>query len=219
MERQRDLFLGGITALARKALELREPHTATHGRSVAAYAQLLGEELKLSADDMRRLQIGAPLHDIGKLACDDAALRKPYPLDADETESMRGHTLKGVALAETIPDLAPILPIIRSHHERWDGAGYPDGLAGEHIPRLARVVAVADAFDSMTSEQPYRTPMTVDQAFAELQTNAGTQFDPECVRMFVRLRQRVEALLARERARVPGDESLGITPAPVLVQE
>ena len=219
VERQRDLFLGGITALSRKVLELREPHTANHGRAVAVYAILLGEELKLSAEELRRLQTAALLHDIGKLACDDAILRKPHPLDPAESEGMRAHSLHGVALAETIPDLAPIIPIIRSHHERWDGTGYPDGLAGEKIPRLARIIAVGDAFDAMTSDQPYRAALAVDQAFAELGTNAGTQFDPECVKAFLRLRPRVEALLAKERARAPGEQPLGITPSPVLASK
>jgi HD-GYP domain-containing protein (c-di-GMP phosphodiesterase class II) len=97
-------------------------------------------------------------------------------------------------MLEAIPDLSPILPIVRSHHERWDGKGYPDGLVGDQIPRLARIIAVADAFDAMTSERPYRPPMPMARAFEEITVKAGVQFDPEIVRAFVRLRPRVEEL-------------------------
>src|SRR5262249_24719267 len=129
VERQRDLFPGGIRAPSRKVLDLRAPYAANHGRAVAAYATLLGEELRLSAEELRRLQTAALLHDIGKLACDDATLRKPYPLGAAESEGMRGHSLHGVALAATIPHLPPIIPTLRSPHERCGGTGCPAELA------------------------------------------------------------------------------------------
>src|SRR5262249_46587368 len=105
----------------------------------------------------------------------------------------------GVALLASIPDLEPVLPIVRSHHEHWDGSGYPDGLVGERIPRLARIVAVADAFDSMISPRPYRPALRLDKAFAELLDQAGVQFDGECVQAFLRARPRIEELALQLR--------------------
>jgi HD-GYP domain-containing protein (c-di-GMP phosphodiesterase class II) len=101
---------------------------------------------------------------------------------------MKTHTTKGAEILATIPDLGPVIPIVRSHHERWDGRGYPDGLAGEKIPLLARIVAVADAFDAMTSDRPYRAGMPFEAAFAELQKQSGLQFDPQCAAAFLAIR-------------------------------
>src|SRR4029434_9800540 len=112
--------------------------------------------LNLSPDDLNLLRTGTPLHDVGKIGIDDAILRKPDRLTREEFEIMKTHTTKGAKILEQIPDLLPIIPIVRSHHERWDGKGYPDGLVGEAISPLARVVALADAFDAMTSDRPYR---------------------------------------------------------------
>src|SRR6516165_10171370 len=112
-------------------------------------------------------------HDIGKIGINDAVLLKPGRLTPAEFEIMKTHTLKGAAILATIPDLEPIIPIVRSHHEHWDGKGYPDGLSGEAIHQLPRIVAVADAFDAMTSNRPYRQGMAPDVAFAELQKQSG----------------------------------------------
>jgi HD-GYP domain-containing protein (c-di-GMP phosphodiesterase class II) len=193
LEKQRDLFLQTVTALA-QSIELRDQYTGGHTKRVTDYATLLAEELKLSPAERQHVLIGTPLHDIGKIGIDDAVLRKAGRLTPEEFEHMKTHTLKGAAMLESIPDLAPIIPIVRSHHERWDGQGYPDGLAGERIPRLARIVAVADAFDAMTSERPYRQPLTLPRAFEEIADKAGVQFDPEVARAFVRARARVEEL-------------------------
>jgi HD-GYP domain-containing protein (c-di-GMP phosphodiesterase class II) len=197
IESQRLLFLNTVTALAR-AVELRDLHTGSHTQRVSAYALLLARELGVSAAEYQHIQIGTPLHDVGKIAIDDAILRKPGPLTAEEFECMKSHTVKGAAMLESIPGLAPILPIIRNHHERWDGSGYPDGLVGTGISRLARIVAVADAFDAMTSERPYRAARTVAEALAELRKCSGSHFDPECVAAFLCLRPRLEALLRPE---------------------
>jgi HD-GYP domain-containing protein (c-di-GMP phosphodiesterase class II) len=193
LEKQRELFLQTVTALA-QSIELRDQYTGGHTKRVTDYSMLLAEEIKLSPAERQHIQIGTPLHDIGKIGIDDAILRKAGRLTPEEFEAMKTHTLKGAAMLEAIPDLAPIIPIVRSHHERWDGTGYPDGLVGEQIPRLARVVAVADAFDAMTSERPYRQPLSFARAIAEIGDKAGVQFDPECARAFVRLRSRVEEL-------------------------
>jgi HD-GYP domain-containing protein (c-di-GMP phosphodiesterase class II) len=168
-------------------VQRRDSYTGGHCRRVAEYALLLAEELELSAAECRDLHLGALLHDVGKIAIADSLLRKPGRLTDAEFKEMQTHPLKGVAILQAFPDLAPFLPIVRSHHERWDGKGYPDGLAGDEIPFLARVVAVADSFDAMTSVRPYRAGMDAPRALEEISRGAGTQFDPECATAFVRL--------------------------------
>ena len=135
-----DLFLQIVTAMA-QAVELRDKYTGGHTQRVTNYALLLADQLELPLEQKRHLQIGTPLHDIGKIGVDDAILRKNGRLTAEEYEAMKAHTVQGSEILETIPELKPILPIVRNHHERWNGAGYPDGLAGEQIPLLARIVA------------------------------------------------------------------------------
>jgi putative nucleotidyltransferase with HDIG domain len=187
MQQQRDLFVNTITILA-QAVELRDDYTGGHTARVTHYAELLARQMNLDAADLRWIRFGTPLHDIGKIGIDDAILRKPGPLTPDEYKIMQSHTIKGAAILSTLPDLAPIIPIVRSHHERWDGKGYPDGLAGAGIPRLARIVAVADTFDAMTSDRPYRKGMPPEVAFAEVEKQGGKQFDPECAAAFLVLR-------------------------------
>jgi putative nucleotidyltransferase with HDIG domain len=194
MERQRGEFIGTITALAR-AVELRDQYTADHTQRVTDYSLMLAEELQLSAADRYHIQIGTPLHDIGKISIADAILCKPGRLTPDEFEQMKSHTLKGAAILETILALRPVIPIIRHHHERWDDSGYPDRVAGCEISLMARIVAVADTFDAMTSDRPYRRALPADVAFAELAKQAGTHFDPACVNAFLGLRARIESRL------------------------
>src|SRR5205823_3040316 len=141
-----------------------------------------------------QLQIGTPLHDIGKIGIEDAILRKPGQLTSDEFEHMKLHTVKGAAILEAVPAPKSVIPIARHHHERWDGSGYPDRLAQDCISLVARIVAVADAFDAMTSDRPYRQALPLEHAFAELLTKAGTHFDPACVQAFLALRPQVEAV-------------------------
>src|SRR5262249_25324858 len=154
LQKQRELFVNTISILA-QAVEMRDEYTGGHTARVTNYSLMLSRQLQLSAEEEQFIRIGTPLHDIGKIGIDDAILRKPGRLTAEEFEVMKTHTVKGAAILATVPDLAPVIPIVRSHHERWDGRGYPDGLAGDAISRLARVVAVADAFDAMTSNRPY----------------------------------------------------------------
>jgi HD-GYP domain-containing protein (c-di-GMP phosphodiesterase class II) len=177
MRKQRDLFLNTITVLA-QAVEMRDEYTGGHTIRVTNYSLLLARKLELSDDLVDLIRIGTPLHDIGKIGIDDAILRKPDRLTPEEFEVMKTHTVKGAEIVSTIPDLVPILPIVRHHHERWDGQGYPDHLGGEAIHPLARVVALADAFDAMTSDRPYRKGMPPAAAFAEIEKQRGRQFDP-----------------------------------------
>ncbi|HJT77142.1 MAG TPA: HD domain-containing phosphohydrolase [Gemmataceae bacterium] len=190
LRKQRDLFLNTITILA-QAVELRDEYTGGHTERVKTYSLLLAEHLELSPEEMHLIRIGTPLHDIGKIGIDDAILRKPDRLTEEEFEIMKSHTVKGAEILQTVPDLHPVIPIVRSHHERWDGHGYPDGLKGEEISRLARIVAVADAFDAMTSDRPYRKGRPADLAFAEVEKQSGRQFDPECAAAFLAIRERV----------------------------
>jgi putative nucleotidyltransferase with HDIG domain len=193
VERQKQQFLQTITALGR-AVEIRDAYTANHTNRVTAYAMLLAEELRISDAERLLLQVGTPLHDIGKIGIEDAVLRKPGLLTPAEFEHMKTHTIKGAAILETIPALRSAIPIARHHHERWDGTGYPDGLGHVQISLIARIVSVADAFDAMTSNRPYRKALTPDQAVAELVAKSGSHFDPACVQAFLARRLQIESI-------------------------
>jgi HD-GYP domain-containing protein (c-di-GMP phosphodiesterase class II) len=190
LRKQRALFLDTIKILA-QAVELRDEYTGGHTTRVCTYSLLLAEHLKMSEADLDLIEIGTPLHDIGKIGIDDSILRKPDKLTPEEFEIMKSHTVKGSEIINTVPDLRPILPIVRSHHERWDGRGYPDALSGEGIHPLARIVALADAFDAMTSDRPYRKGMVPEVAFSEIEKGSGRQFDPRFAAAFLAIRDTV----------------------------
>jgi HD-GYP domain-containing protein (c-di-GMP phosphodiesterase class II) len=200
LRRQRELFLQTISALA-SAVEMRDAYTGGHTARVTAYSLLIGEALGLSAKEMDDLRTGGPLHDIGKIGIDDAILRKPDKLTDAEFEIMKSHTTLGDDILKAIPEMRDIRPIVRSHHERWDGKGYPDRTAGEAIPLLARVVAVADSFDAMTTRRPYNTAhvKTPEEAFAEVERCSGAQFDPKCAQAFLSVRDKVLDTLRSSR--------------------
>ncbi len=201
LRRQRDLFLETITILA-QAVELRDQYTGGHTQRVSAYSMLLAQKLSMSESEIELIRIGTPLHDIGKIGIDDAVLRKPDKLTLEEFEHMKTHTVKGAEIVNTIRDLRPIIPIVRSHHERWDGKGYPDGLAGAETPAVARVVALADAFDAMTSDRPYRKGMAVEVAFGEIEKGLGRQFDPDFGATYLRIRAEIiEEMKANQNVR------------------
>jgi pSer/pThr/pTyr-binding forkhead associated (FHA) protein len=187
-----------LTTLA-QMVELRKGQLGRHSRRVTDYALLLAEQLQLAPQEFQALRTATSLLELGKIGLADALLQKTGPLAPAELAHLRSYVLQGTALLEGIPGLAALLPVIRNHNERWDGRGYPDQLAGEEIPLLARVVAVANAFDAMTTERPYAQCLTPEEAFAELERCSGTQFDPDCVRAFARCRPRIIQLLT-ERA-------------------
>ncbi|MFO0864441.1 MAG: HD domain-containing protein [Gemmataceae bacterium] len=193
VEQQRDQFVQSVTMLAR-AVEMRDQYTGDHTKRVTEYALLLADEVGVSPVERWQIQIGAPLHDVGKIGVDDAVLRKPGRLNPQEFLHIQQHTVKGAEMLEQMFSLAPFIPIVRHHHERWDGTGYPDRIARDRIAMTARIVAVADAFDAMTSHRPYRPAMPAQLAFLELLSKAGTHFDPRCVQAFVKIRDRVEKL-------------------------
>ena len=174
-----------IFALA-AAVEAKDPFTEAHTQRVAESARRLGIGLGLSAADLDALYRGGLIHDIGKIGVPDAILLKPGPLDSEELTTMHLHPIIGENIVAPLRSGAPLLPIIRHHHERYDGTGYPDRLAGSAIPRLARIVAVCDAFDALINDRPYRARKSPDEALAILRGGAKRQWDPEVVDMFAR---------------------------------
>ncbi|HXU46663.1 MAG TPA: HD domain-containing phosphohydrolase [Thermoanaerobaculia bacterium] len=193
---QRRQFENTVTVIA-DAIEKRDPYTGGHVRRVVAYCLLLGTEMGLSQDELGELRIAATLHDFGKIATPDAVLRKPAPLDAEEAEVMRRHPADGAEIFGRIRELKKVLPGVRHHHERHDGSGYPDGLAGEEIALVARIIAVADTFDAMTTSRPYRLALDPARAASEIEAGAGSQFCPTVVAAFLALYGRGEFHLKR----------------------
>ena len=171
-----------------RILAEREPELREHVAGVATLALAVGRALDLPGDALEELRLAAELHDVGKLAVPDAVLDKPGPLNEEEQAFIRQHTVVGQRILAGVPSLSRIAALVRSTHEAWDGNGYPDGLTGEQIPLAARVIAVCDAFSAMTSHRPYRAARGAEEAIAELRRCAGTQFDPELVELFCRLR-------------------------------
>ena len=175
-----------VRALA-DAVEARDAYTARHAERVAAYGLEIARACGMDTGDGPDLEFGFLLHDIGKIAISDAILYKPGRLTDDERDDMRRHPVIGEEIVRGIDFLAGARQVVRSHHERWDGGGYPDGLAGERIPLPARVFAVADAFDALTSDRPYRTASSFDEARSVIARSAGSHFDPDVVRTFAEL--------------------------------
>jgi diguanylate cyclase (GGDEF)-like protein len=167
-----------------RAVEERSPSLGGHVGDVAGLATQVARRLGLSEDEVARVHAAAELHDVGKLAVPDAILDKPGPLDDDEWAFMRRHTIIGERILLAAPALADVAPLVRASHERWDGGGYPDGLAGEQIPLGARIVSLCDAYDAMVTDRAYRQAMTCTDALAEIDRCAGTQFDPAVVAAF-----------------------------------
>ena len=168
-----------------KTVEVRDHHTQGHCRRVARNSVLLGNALDLSPQELDVLYWAALLHDIGKIAVPEYILLKNGRLSEDEYAEIRRHPAYGAdLLASVSPSFRPIADVVRAHHERWDGFGYPLGYRGEEIPRLARIIAIVDVFEALTSERPYRSPMPAGQALRYVCNGAGTQFDPTIVPVF-----------------------------------
>jgi HD-GYP domain-containing protein (c-di-GMP phosphodiesterase class II) len=170
-----------------RAIDARDPYTARHSEKVAGYAVRLARALGLPEADCERIHLAGMLHDVGKVGLERSILHKPGKLTDEEWHQVRDHPALSAHIIGAVSRFAPFLPGARHHHERYDGRGYPDGLAGKAIPLDARILAVADAYDAMTSDRSYRPALDHDEAIRRLTADAGTQFDPVCVRAFAAL--------------------------------
>ncbi len=177
-------ILDGVTLALAAAIEARDLETADHCRSLGVYGERVAWALGLDPAMRTTIRIGGFLHDVGKIGVPDRILLKPGKLTDEEMAEMRRHTVIGADLLAVHESLSGIGTIVRHHHERWDGCGYPDRLAGREIPVGARIVSVGDAFSAMTTDRPYRKALSYEQAWDELARGAGTQFDPEVVEVF-----------------------------------
>ncbi len=187
-EELEDAYIQTIIALA-NTVDIRDTYTHDHSQRIAILAQETGEAIGISNTDLENLRWGALLHDIGKIGIPDEILRKPGNLTTDEFEIIKKHPALGAAIIAPVKKLAPVVPIIRAHQEKYDGTGYPDGLAGEQIPISARILAVVDAYIAITDERVYRKGRTHEEAIEELLRCAGTQFDPAIVDTFIQVAQ------------------------------
>jgi HD-GYP domain-containing protein (c-di-GMP phosphodiesterase class II) len=176
-EENRELFLGSIRMLA-AAIDEKDPYTRGHSGRVAKYSMIIGEYMNLDTEELDRLRISALLHDVGKIGVDDRVLKKPGKLTDEEFELMKQHPTKGANIMRPVAQLKDMLPGIELHHERMDGAGYPHGLLGEQIPMMARIIAVADTFDAITTNRPYQTAMDIQFARDRIHSLAISKFDP-----------------------------------------
>jgi len=165
-------------------VDAKDPYTAGHSVRVQRIAVAIGVQLGLTEDELDSLGYAGLFHDIGKIAVPDAILSKPAPLTEDEWRLIRRHPIDGAEIAGRLGRLRGTVPLIRHHHERWDGSGYPDGLARETIPLAASVVGIADAWDAMTTDRPYRSAMSDEEAAREIRDGSGTQFAPLVVAAF-----------------------------------
>jgi HD-GYP domain-containing protein (c-di-GMP phosphodiesterase class II) len=216
LARQTELAIGSVrkreslsrfafdTALAlTEAIESRDPYTGGHCDRLAEQAARVARRLALPQREIEILRMGAALHDVGKIIVPDAILKKPDKLTPDEFVIVKQHCYVGGQICKRVPFLMDVYPIVYHHHERWDGQGYPDGLRGERIPQGARIVAVVDAYDSMTSDRPYRHAMSHQAAVEILRDGAGRQWDPTVVRIFLEKVQGEDAPSAAERLPEP----------------
>ena len=185
-----------VRALVR-ALDMHGPGEGGHAERVAVYAVATGEKLGLDDDELLLLRRAAALHDVGKIAVDRRLLTKLGELSEEEFDEIRLHAKLAEEVIESLPWLRPALPAIRHHHERWDGRGYPDGLAGDSIPLSARIIAVAETFDHLTTCTGWRHQMTEVEAVAEVERSSGSQFDPEVVEAFVSVQSLIQPMQQR----------------------
>ena len=179
-EENRELFIGSIRMLS-AAIDEKDPYTRGHSGRVAKYSTLIAQEMRLSADELDKLKIAALLHDVGKIGVDDRVLKKPGSLTPEEFDIMKTHTTRGANIMRPVSQLKDMLPGIELHHEHMDGRGYPYGLSGPQIPVMARIIAVADTLDAMTTNRPYQSAMHLEYALGRIKALAGSKFDQAVV--------------------------------------
>ncbi|RLE10553.1 hypothetical protein DRJ00_01015 [Candidatus Aerophobetes bacterium] len=177
-------FVEALTVLA-KLIEMRDSYTAGHSEKVSMWSEIVARKLGLSREEQEKIKLAARLHDIGKISIPDGILNKPAPLTEEEYAEIKKHAALGAGILSNIESLKEVSKIIRHHHEWYNGEGYPDGLTGEEIPLGSRIISVADAYQAMTSDRPYRKAFSKEKAIAELERGAGSQFDPKIVRIFI----------------------------------
>ena len=204
-------FLGTIGALA-SAVDAKDPYTYGHSNEVTDHTLAIAAELRILGPDLETLRIAALLHDIGKIGIDSSILNKPGKLTDAEFEVIRSHPDIAANILGSLDFLKAVVPLVHHHHEHFDGTGYPFGLVGEAIPRGARIISVADAFNAMTSDRPYRKALSLEAATQELIDNSGTQFDPEIVSAFLAVLVRSK-VIAPEAAESPSPPALRIVSA------
>jgi putative nucleotidyltransferase with HDIG domain len=202
-ERSQRLY-GETLASLSNALEAKDASTGRHTEEVVRLAVAVATELQLDFDVVRNVELGAVFHDIGKVRVPESILNKPGPLTESERAIMKTHPEVGEHILRPIQSLEAILPIVRHHHERWDGTGYPDGLCGKAIPLGARIVAVCDAYRAMSEDRPYRRALTEEEAQRELERGAGSHFDAHCVAALLRALDRREQTATVVALRPPG---------------
>ena len=183
LQENEELLVDSIRALA-AAIDAKSPYTRGHSERVSRYALAIARHHGVEPAVLRKVEIAALLHDVGKIGIDDAILAKPEALTESEFAQMQAHPLKGAAIVSPIKHLKDMLPGIRSHHENWGGGGYPDGLVGEQIPLIARIIAIADVFDAMTTHRPYQRAISLDVVLARIREMGGTRFDPSLLEAF-----------------------------------
>jgi response regulator RpfG family c-di-GMP phosphodiesterase len=194
-DRLRQGYVETLTSMI-TALEARDAYTRGHSDRVAALSLIIGKQLGLIGERLSHLGEGARLHDLGKIGVREDILNKPGKLTDEEYDHIKSHPAIGSEILSKMEACRHLLPMIRHHHERWDGRGYPDGLAAEQVPQPARIIAVADTFDAMTSKRPYRDPRSTERAFEIIREVAGSQLDPEVVGAFLAAHERGEILPA-----------------------
>jgi HD-GYP domain-containing protein (c-di-GMP phosphodiesterase class II) len=226
-EENRALFLGSIQMLA-GAVDEKDPYTRGHSDRVTRYSMMIAQEMRLDATFMETLQISAQLHDVGKIGIEDHILKKPGALTAEEFEVMKTHTTKGANILRPVTQLAEMLPGIELHHEALDGRGYPYGLQGDQIPLLARVIAVADTFDALTTNRPYQTAHSPEEALKIIQNLAGKRLDPEPVAALLAVYARgeiriqriaIKKAVAAAAAELPAETPVAVTAPPITPAE
>ena len=190
-----DLNLHSVIDMVVTTLDARDPYTFEHSYRVALLAELLAEAMCLSPSRCNLVHHAAHLHDIGKIGVSDKVLNKAGKLTHEEMRELQLHSSIGYTILSKTPEFATMARIVRHHHERWDGNGYPDGLKGQDIPLESRIIGLVDAFDAMTSDRPYRAGKTHEWALNEIQKHAGSQFCPECVEYFLAQRARLKISL------------------------
>lgn len=197
--RQQREFLRGVVRALTSAIDAKDPYTCGHSDRVARVAVRLAEELGCDADTLNAIYLSGLLHDIGKIGIDDNVLRKPGKLTEIEYEHIKLHSEIGYRILKDLRQLDEVLPVVLHHHEQWDGRGYPKQISGEEIPLMARIVAVADAFDAMGSDRPYRQGMPEARLDQVLREGAGKQWDPAVIDAFFRARDEIRVIFRRDR--------------------